>query len=257
MPRVVPETWMPNVKMERIHLHWTAGGNKANSTDKNAYHILIEGDGSLVLGNRSIKENAHPRTSRYAKHTKDANTGAIGVSLCCMAGKKISESTYNKSTAPMTRTQWEKSFEVIADLAEKYDILVTPTTILTHAEVEPNLKIKQDGKWDITRLSFDASLKGYWDIGVEMRSQVAALLASEGPNTDDDMPDDVKPPRYRVVGVTPSSLNFRRTPGGEKVGALPERTIVERLGIDGEWWRVRTRLGYVGYVHSGYLKPIK
>ncbi len=255
MTRIVPQTWMPDVSMERIHLHWTAGGNKANSTDKNAYHILVEGDGSLILGDRSIRENARPITDRYARHTKGANSGAIGVSLCCMAGVRL-ESEYKNTSAPMTQTQWEVGLQVIADLVEKYGILITPTTVLTHAEVEPNLNVAQDGKWDITRLSFDATIKGHRDVGTEMRSKVAALTDRVAPYSDDDMPEDVKPPRFRVSGVAPSELNFRRSPGGEKVGALPERTVVERLGIDGEWWRVRTRLGYVGYVHSGFLKPV-
>lgn len=157
----------------------------------------------------------------------------------------------------MTQEQWEKSFEVIADLAEHYGILVTNTTILTHAEVEKNLGVPQEGKWDITRLSFDSNLKGSRDVGNEMRAQVAALMAASDDDDDDEIMDDIhKLPKFRVSGVEPSRLNFRRSPGGEKVGSLPERTVVERLGVDGEWWRVRTRLGYVGYVHSGYLKPV-
>lgn len=255
MPRVVRNDWMPDVTMERIHLHWTAGGGRANSTDKNAYHILIEADGKLVRGNKSISKNARPLPSDYARHTAGANTGAIAVSLCCMAGVNL-EKDYKKSTAPMTRVQWEKSFEVIADLAEKYGILVTNTKILTHAEVEKNLGAPQAGKWDITRLSFDSGLKGSANIGDEMRVRVAALLDGGSMDTDDDMPDDVRPPKFRVSGVHPERLNFRRSPAGVKVGSLPERTVVERLGIDGEWWRVRTRLGYVGYVHSGYLTPV-
>lgn len=254
MPRVVPNSWMPNVNMERIHLHWSGGGNSANSTDKKAYHILIEGDGSLVRG-KSIAKNARPLPSDYARHTKGANSASIGVSLCCMAGVKY-EKDYKKSTAPMTATQWNKSFEVLADLAEKYNILITPTKVLTHAEVEPNLGVPQDGKWDITRLSFNPKLKGYRDIGNEMRAQVASLLGNGGIPATNKMPSAEKLPKYRVVGVAPDVLNFRASPGGTKTGALPEKTIVERLGIDGEWSKVRTRLGYVGYVHSGYLVPL-
>jgi hypothetical protein len=172
-----------------------------------------------------------------------------------MAGVS-SERDYKKSWAPMTKIQWEKGFQVIADLAEKYNILVTPTKVLTHAEVEPNLRIKQAGKWDITRLSFNPNLRGYRDVGNEMRAQVAALLGNGGVSVSDDMPLAEKLPKFRVTDVHPDVLNFRKSPGGKKIGALPERTVVERLGVDGEWWKVRTRLGYVGYVHSGYLKPV-
>lgn len=254
MSRVVPTSWMPNVEMERIHLHWTGGGNSANSTDRNAYHILIEGNGNLVRG-KSIAKNARPLPSDYARHTGGANSASIGVSLCCMAGVDR-ERDYRNTPAPMTITQWNKSFEVIADLAEKYDILITPTKVLTHAEVEPNLRIPQNGKWDITRLSFNSGLRGYRDIGNEMRAQVASLLGHGGVSASHDMPEAEKLPKFRVSDVHPDVLVFRASPGGRKTGSLPERTVVERLGVDGEWWKVRTRLGYVGYVHSGYLKKV-
>lgn len=255
MPRIVPADWMPDAKMTRIHLHWTAGHGKANATDRAAYHILIEADGALVRGDRSIAANARPLSRDYARHTAGANTGAIGVSLCCMAGVNL-EKDYLKSPAPMTEVQWRTGFAVLADLADHYEILVTPVTVLTHAEVQPNLGIPQDGKWDVTRLSFDPTLKGAQAIGRELRAQVAALIEGDAPAAAGSLPDSLRAPRYRVTGVHPARLNFRRGPGGERVGALPERTVVERLGVDGEWWRVRTRAGHIGYVHSGFLTPV-
>ena len=258
MPRLVPEDWMPAASMKRIHLHWTAGGHTANATDKKAYHILVQGDGTPVRGRHSIKANERNLTSgNYAAHTARANTGAIGVSLCSMAGAR--EVPFNAGNAPMTRTQWEAGLKVIADLAERYGIIVAPTKILTHAEVEPTLNIKQSNKWDITRLAFDPSVKGHRAVGDLMRREVAVLINSDNPDPEDNdehMPDDMRLPKFRVTGVNPSRLNFRRTPGGEKVGSLPERTVVERIGVFGEWWQVRTRLGFVGFVFSSFLTPV-
>ena len=258
MPDVVPDSWMPNAAMSRIHVHWTAGGHSANSTDKKAYHILIEGDGTLVRGNHSIAANARGASGPRASHTKNANTGAIGVSLCCMRGSR--ERPFDGGPSPMTEAQWFRAHHVIADLAKRYGILITPTTILTHAEVEPNLHIQQNNKWDIVRLAFDDRFKGHRAVGEEMRARVAALLADGGGAADDDddevMGDEHKLPRFRVSGVSPARLNFRRSPAGDKIGSLPERTIVEQLGVFGEWWRVRTRLGYEGFVHSGFLTPV-
>ncbi|MDJ0824862.1 MAG: amidase [Rhodobacter sp.] len=258
MANVIPDAWMPNADMERIHLHWTAGGHSANATDKKSYHILVEGNGNLVRGNHSIERNAPPPRSPRASHTKNANTGAIGVSLCCMRSAR--ERPFNAGPSPMTETQWNKGLQVIAELAERYNILVTPTTILTHAEVEPNLRISQNNKWDIVRLAFDDRFRGPSGVGNEMRARVAALIGGAGPDGDGDddgkMPDDARLPRFRVTDVAPSQLNFRRSPGGEKIGSLPERTVVERIGVHGEWWQVRTRLGYVGFVHSGFLSPV-
>ena len=42
--------------------------------------------------------------------------------------------------------------QLVFDLSDRYDIPITPETILTHAEVEPTLGVKQRGKWDITWL---------------------------------------------------------------------------------------------------------
>lgn len=258
MPVIVPKTWMPKAKIKRIHLHWTAGGHKANATDKKSYHILVEGTGKLVRGSNTIDANATPRPSprrARASHTLNANTGAIGVSLCCM--RKARERPFDPGPSPMTREQWDVGMQVLADLAEKYDVLVTPQTILTHAEVQPNLGIKQRNKWDITRLAFDDDVIGHSDVGELMRSQVAALL--DGREDEDgpvEPPAEMRLPKFRVSGVAPSTLNFRDAPNGAKKGSLPERSVVEQIAVVGRWWQVRTRAGFVGWVFSDFLTPV-
>jgi hypothetical protein len=249
----VPKAWMPAASMERIHIHWTAGGHKANATDKRSYHILIEGDGNLVRADTSIKANEAGSGMRQASHTLNANTGAIGISMCCMAGAV--ESPFNAGRSPMTKPQWDKMIEVAADLAKRYRIPVTPKTILTHAEVEPNLGIRQRNKWDVVRLAFDSSVKGHAAVGDRLRSQVAAKLDALTPDFSGPLPDDMKPPRFRVTGVSPSTLNFRDAPNGEKKGELAEGIIVEKLSESGDWWQVRTTGGFVGWVFSSFLAP--
>jgi N-acetyl-anhydromuramyl-L-alanine amidase AmpD len=171
---VVPAAWMPAAKMTRIICHWTAGTHKANSTDKAHYHILIEGDGSLVRGVRSIKDNEAPIGGGYAAHTLNCNTGSIGVSLCCMAG--ATESPFDPGKYPMRRVQWERLVDVVADLCERYAISVTRLTVLSHAEVQATLGIKQRNKWDFTRLAFDSEAKGALVIGNMLRAAVTAKL---------------------------------------------------------------------------------
>jgi hypothetical protein len=250
----IPNEWMPAVPMTRIHLHWTVGKYKANRIDLKSYHILIEGDGSPVRGNGSIANNAPGASGKQVSHTRNANTGAIGVSLCSMVGAQ--ESPFNPGPNPFTKVQWDAAIAVIAQLAQRYGIGVTPVTILTHAEVEPNLLIKQNGKWDITRLPFDNSVHGFKPVGDKLRREVAAVL-DRLDGTPDTLPTDqsLKLPRFKVLGVAPSTLNIRRTPGGEKVGALPEGTRVERLGIVDGWWRVRTPAGFTGWVWNSFLVP--
>jgi hypothetical protein len=251
----VPNSWMPAAAMSRIHVHWTAGGHTANATDKNAYHILIQGNGSLVRANKSIAANAPGSGMTPASHTRNANTGAIGVSMCCMAGAR--ESPFSSGPHPMTQVQWDAMIEVVAALAKRYQIPVTRSTILTHAEVQPTLGITQSNKWDITRLSFDASVVGHYPVGDKMRRAVAvALDALNGGTVVPVIPDEMKLPRFRVRGVAPSTLNFRDAPGGTKVGELPEGTIVERLAMSQGWSQVRTPKGHVGWVSSDYLRAL-
>jgi hypothetical protein len=250
----VPQTWMPAANMERIHVHWTAGGHKANATDKAHYHILIEGDGNLVRADKSIKANERGSRLSQASHTLNANTGAIGVSMCCMAG--ATETPFDAGRSPMTQVQWDTMVEVVADLAKRYGIFVTPKTILTHAEVEPNLGIRQRQKWDITRLAFDSSVKGHAAVGDKMRREVAAALDGLLPRRSGSaLPSSMLPPRFRVTGVVPSTLNFRDGPNGVKKGELREGTVVEKLSESDDWWQVRTRGGHVGWVFSSFLSP--
>lgn len=170
----LPLDWLSPVKMSRIHLHWTAGTHKANSIDLEHYHVVIEGDGNVVRGKFSIADNLNTADGKYAAHTLGANTGAIGVSFASMAGAV--ESPFNAGKFPLTKAQWERGMEVVSHLASFYKIPVTDKTILSHAEVEKNLGIKQRNKWDITRLPFEPMTVGAKAVGDKMRSQVKALL---------------------------------------------------------------------------------
>lgn len=252
----VPESWMPSARMSRIHIHWTAGGYKASDGERRCYHLLVEGDGRLVRGHPSIKLNEKPvGGSGYAAHTLNANTGAIGVSLCCMGGREVCEQPFVCGPFPMTPAQWERMIEAVAALAKRYDIPVTSRTILTHAEVEPNLGIRQRGKWDITRIAFDPSVIGAKAVGDRLRREVAMALDRDRPGGGAGISGDMKPPRFRVAGVSPSTLNFRDAPSGARKGALREQAVVEKLNESGGWWQVRTTAGHVGWVWSEYLRP--
>lgn len=91
-----------------------------------------------------------------------------------MAGAR--EQPFEHGKAPMTAVQWEHLVRVVADLCRRYEIPVTPKSVLSHAEVQPNLGIKQRGKWDFTRLAFDPSVKGAKACGDLLRDGVAAIL---------------------------------------------------------------------------------
>jgi hypothetical protein len=173
---LVPSEWMPECVMERVICHWTAGAYKAGSADVPHYHIVIEDDGRLVRGSYSIKDNVNTGDGRYAAHTKNCNSGAIGVSLACMAG--AIENPFDAGKYPMTQTQWDTLAGVVSELCQVYSIPITPSTVLSHAEVQGTLGIAQSGKWDYTRLAFDLNVKGAKACGDKLRSAVQSVGAS-------------------------------------------------------------------------------
>lgn len=170
----LPLEWLQPVKMTRIIAHWSAGAYRASDLDKEHYHLIIEGTGNVVRGDHTIADNVNTSDDDYAAHTRGCNTGSIGVSLACMAG--AIESPFNAGKYPMTEAQWARAMDVIAHLASFYKIPVTDKTILSHAEVQPNLGIQQRGKWDFTRLAFDPSVIGAKACGDKMRRDVKARM---------------------------------------------------------------------------------
>lgn len=216
----VPESWMPAAKMVRIINHWTAGTHKASSVDKSHYHILVEGDGSLVRGDPTIDMNQKPLKQGYAAHTLNCNTGSVGVSCCAMAGAK--ENPFDAGKYPLTKKQWDQMVLVNAALSQRYNIPVTPETVLTHAEVQDNLGIQQRGKWDYTRLAFDAKVKGARAVGDRLRAEVLSTLKTDPAVAD--IPDKSLPPpsiRKRMAATILSYEARRDSKGRLAVYDLP------------------------------------
>lgn len=175
--------------MDRIIVHWTAGANKPNGLDLQHYHKIIDGDGVVHDGKHPISANKGKLVSgAYAAHTLNCNTGSIGVALAAMAGAQ--ESPFSKGTHPITRAQETSLTKLLVELSDKYSIPVTRETVLTHAEVQPTLGIKQKGKWDITWLPGMAKPGDPLVVGDEIRQRVRDLrnattfreIAADRPN---------------------------------------------------------------------------
>lgn len=171
---VIPADWMPWAQMSRIIIHWTAGNHKASAADRKHYHLLLEGDGKLVRGNPSIALNQAPAKVGYAAHTLNCNIGSIGVSLCGMSGAVARP--FNAGKVPLTLQQWAALPSILAALCRRYSIPITPSTVLTHAEVQGTLGIAQRGKWDIAILPFDPTLNTAKKVGDSLRAAVSARL---------------------------------------------------------------------------------
>lgn len=165
--------------MKRIIVHWTAGSYNVNETDRAHYHYIVDGTGKVIAGIHKPEDNASTSDGNYAAHTKNCNTDSIGISIASMAGAV--ENPFSAGKYPLTKLQWDTMVDRVAQLAKKYNIPVSKETILTHAEVEGTLGIQQNGKWDITRLPFDESVKGAAAVGDKLRKEVSEAMAVAPP----------------------------------------------------------------------------
>jgi hypothetical protein len=133
--------------LERIIVHWTAGSNSPNETEKEHYHFMIDGTGNIHNGIYTPEDNLNCKDGKYAQHTGGGNTGSIGIGLCGMLGFKDKN---HVGDYPLTKTQCETAFKFVAGLCKKYKIAVTPETIMTHKEFgDSHPKTTSYGKIDI------------------------------------------------------------------------------------------------------------
>jgi hypothetical protein len=151
----------------QIRGHWTGGGHKANATDMRSYHALFQGDGTIIY--------AAPPES-YRPHTLNANTGAIGLSMCCMAGAV--ESPFNPGRFPMTVVQLHAMAHQMAVWCMFFDVPVSQWSVMTHAEVQITLGIRQRNKWDVTWIPGMERPGDPIMVGNKIRSIVRSKIAS-------------------------------------------------------------------------------
>jgi N-acetyl-anhydromuramyl-L-alanine amidase AmpD len=163
--RVLPEAWLPKGrKVHRVILHWTAGAYKASAFDRLHYHFLVQGDGTVVQGVRG--------PGLYLPHTRNLNTGSVGISLCAMAGAVQGRAS---GRYPLNSLQWERAIQAAADVIAAYDLALTERTFLCHSEVQEVYGLRQRGKWDIDVLPFALGM-GPDEIHSQMRRKAAWYL---------------------------------------------------------------------------------
>lgn len=155
--------------MKRIIIHWTAGGHVPTSYEKERYHYLIDSLGKIHQGKFKPEANKICKKGLYAMHTGGGNTGSIGISMCGMAGFKNKN---NQGKFPLTKIQFEAAMKLCAELTKKYNIKVTPETVITHYEFgQKHPKTTSYGKIDIIFIpSYPWVSKD--DIGSFIRSKI-------------------------------------------------------------------------------------
>lgn len=176
--------------MKRLVWHWSAGAHTPSNLDKEHYHFIIDGAGKVHPGKWPVEANETPVKGRYAAHTLNCNTGSIGVAVAAMAGAV--ERPFSAGQFPITPAQVEALARLSHDLGKRYGIPVTPQTMLSHAEVQPVLGIKQRGKWDISWLPGMAIPNDPVAVGNKLRAMVKALDAAQP--TKQPAPSPQRPP---------------------------------------------------------------
>jgi hypothetical protein len=132
----VPRAWLPNARVERIILHWTAGGPYPNLIDGLHYHLLVDKDGHVSRGRFPV--------GRWCPHTRHLNTGSVGIAACGMA--KAEPSPFSAGPSPLNEAQVAMLCAAAAEVAVRYDLVVTERTVLTHCEVPRVYGVPQRGR---------------------------------------------------------------------------------------------------------------
>ena len=133
--------------MKRVFIHWTAGTNSPNDTDRKHYHFMVDGEGQVHCGFFTPIANRKCYDGYYAAHTGGGNTGSIGIALCGMLGFKDKN---NIGKYPLKKAQCEAAFKLVAELCKEYSIEISQKTVMTHKEFgDTNPKSSSYGKIDI------------------------------------------------------------------------------------------------------------
>ena len=140
-----------------IIIHWTAGTYTPNSTDKEHYHFLVDGNGKVIEGKYKPNDNLNCKDGKYAAHCGGGNTGRIGIALCGMYSNEY----------PIKRIQLEAMCKKVAELCKVYGLAINSNTIQTHSEFgHKNPHTTSFGKIDIDKLPcialYDRQSVGNW-----------------------------------------------------------------------------------------------
>lgn len=162
--------------LKRIILHWTAGTSDVSALDRAHYHYIVSGAGVVVEGDHDVTDNAPPMRS-YAAHTLSLNSGSIGVALAGMA--RSAEMPFAPGPWPINERQVDALVDLVATLCRRHGIPVTRQTVLSHAEVQPTLKVAQRGKWDISWLPGMSVVGDPVAIGDQIRARIIAKIGGD------------------------------------------------------------------------------
>lgn len=169
--------------INRIIWHWAASTYAVSATAHNAYHFNINGAGEAIPGRHRPEANApgqRLKVGKYAAHTLNLNSGSIGNSVAAMHGAR--EVPFSVGNFPMLEEQIEGLLDLTARQVVQYDVQVSRETILSHAEVQPTLGVRQNNKWDFMWLPGMSFPRYSVEVGDMLRERLMKKLGNFRPS---------------------------------------------------------------------------
>jgi N-acetyl-anhydromuramyl-L-alanine amidase AmpD len=169
--------------MNRIIWHWAASTYAISADAHNRYHFNINGAGEVVPGRHRVEANApgqRLQAGKYAAHVLNLNSGSIGNSVAGMHGAR--EVPFSVGNFPMTELQIESLINLTVNQVRNYNIPVTKEHVLSHAEVQPTLGVRQNNKWDFMWLPGMSFPRYSVEVGDMLRERVLKQLGNYRPS---------------------------------------------------------------------------
>ena len=247
--------------MKRIHWHWTAGAMGLIDIEEDHYHEVVQPDGTVQPGTWPIEANRSPiKPGRYAAHTLNANSDAIGIACDAMAGAQERPLVWGSN--PLTEVQIEAMLQRTAHWCRVYGIPVGRKTTLSHAEVQRSLGITQRQKWDITVLPGMTVVRDAIEVGDTLRARLTQILAGKPALAEPVEIEPAVPDTEKVqIATFGMNLNHRRWPSFNDniIGSIPYGAVVpvQRRGIfAGTPWVCVNHDGREGWVVAAYTRVV-
>ena len=147
--------------VDRIILCWTSTGYEFEGLSKARYHFAVDNKANIHRGKYTVDDNTEivereKEPSEYAKFVRGLNENSISVAMTGMVNitPKIESPGLVKTDYPITRIQFDTFCILVNHLRNIYGIPLNYRTILSRAEIEETLKIKQSKRLDISLLPF-------------------------------------------------------------------------------------------------------
>jgi len=161
--------------LHRVHWHWAASSYNVSEELCSHYNGVSDHEGNHHEGGARPEHQADYRAGRVGvSHTLNGNTGAIGEAVTGMHGS--SDYPFSWGDYPLTWAAIDMMLEKTAQHCHDFDIPVSRTSTLSHAEIQTTLGIRQNAKWDFMVLP---GMDKVWDpvsIGDALRERLLRFL---------------------------------------------------------------------------------